>query len=336
MTTFGDQLYQHGGSPVGLPYSYLKGPNGQVLFVAPARSTGTHNNNASDTNPGTLARPLLTIAAAYAKCTGGLGEIIYILGYTNTAADVTDDWSVGVTWAKNSVHLIGLVAPTVVSQRVRINQLSTVTGISPLLLVSGNNNVFANFQIFQGVADATSLINVKVTGQRNVFDNVHIAGIGHATMVTAGARSLVLTGAAENVFKNCTIGVDTIIADNTVTDLELLSGALRNLFEDCLFDREISNAGFASVTVTGATGIDRWIRFRRCTFLTLSVNDAVSQTSVFSLPALTQGYILLEDCSALTPGASGTGDWDSNNRGHLYNDRVAPAAAAVGGIFTKQ
>jgi hypothetical protein len=327
-----------GGVPVGgVPYSWLKGPKGRVLFVAPFRTAAAASNgstNASDDNPGTLAYPLKTIARAYAMCTGGLGEIIYVLGYSNTAANITDDWSAGVTWSKNAVHLIGLAPQHYFSHRARIGQLSTATAVSPLLNVTGNNCVFANFEIFQGVADATSLVNVQVTGQRNVFDNVHIAGIGDATMVAAGAASLKIDGGAENYFKNCTIGLDTITRDQNCRELWLDTAATRNVFEDCLFDAFVSNAGYCFVKVNDSTGIDRALIFKNCLFTAKSANKAITLTSVFDIPAISQGAIILQNSKVFSDG--GATDWDSNNRGIIWNDSVAAAASAGGGILTNQ
>lgn len=338
MTTFGDMVYQFGGAPVGLPYSHLIGPRGKAIFCSPYRTASTTNASlwASDSNSGLkLTEPVKTLATAYALADGGKGEVIYLLSYGNSAADITDDLSATFTWAKNAVHLVGLAAPTSVSQRARLNQLSTATGVSPLLNVTGNNNVFANFQIFQGVADATSLVNVQVTGSRNVFENVHIAGVGHATMSAAGSADLKLNGGSENVFRNCVIGVDTAVRDADATNLWCDGDATRNLFEDCLFQGFISAAGYASVTIEDAQGIDRWLRFKRCIFLTESTNDATQQTTVFNMKAaISQGYIILEDSFAGTAG--GAAEWDSNNRGRIYNNAVASAASAAGGVFTRQ
>lgn len=335
-TSFQDGIEGYGGASPGLPYGYLIGPKGKALFVAPYRSsTGSNSNtNASDANPGTLAAPLKTISAAYAKCTGGLGEVIYMLGYENGAAEVTDDWSATFTWSKSSTHLIGLVPPMIVSHRTRINQLSTATGVSPLLNVTGHNNVFSNFQIFQGVADATSLINVQVTGQHNVFDNVHMAGIGNATMSAAGAACLNLEGGSENVFKNCTIGLDTVDWDADARCLTMDGGASRMYFENCHFSAYITAATFCHVEVVDSTGIDRWVRFKNCLFTAKSTNKAVAQTSVFSIPAISQGAIILQDSFAFSDG--GAVDWDSNNRAIIWNNSVAAAASAAGGILTNQ
>lgn len=333
-TNFPDGI-SAGGADLGMPFSFLQGPRGRSLFVAPYRTASSTANSVaspSDSNPGTLQAPLKTIAAAYAKCTGNLGEIIYVMGFSNTAADITDDWSAGLTWSKSFVHLIGLTPPMMFSHRARIGQLSTATAVSPLLDVTGHGNVFANFQIFQGVDDATSLINVRVTGQRNYFQNVHIAGIGHATMSASGASCLSISG-SENVFRNCTIGLDTVDWDADAACLRFASSASRNSFEDCLFDAYITSTSFTHVVV-GSNGVDRGTYFKNCLFMAKSTNKAVAQASVFSIPAISQGAIILQNSKAFSDG--GAVDWDSNNRAIIWNDSVAAAASAGGGILTNQ
>jgi len=332
MTTVSDGLYQFGGVPVGgMPYSWLKGTKGKVLFVAPYRTTNLHA--ASDGNPGTFVQPLKTITAAYDLCTTGLGSIIYVMGASNTTADTTDDLSATLTWSKDGVHLIGLGTPNGVSQRVRINQLSTATAVSPLINITGNTNVFANVQIFQGVADAASLINVQVTGQRNLFDNVHFAGVGHATMSAAGCASLKLNGAAENLFKNCVIGVDTATMDADGTNLICDGAATRNKFEDCLFQAFISATGAGHVNLVDATAIDRWLWFKNCMFISESTNKTVDMAEVFQIPASpTQGKVILENCFAMDDG--GAPVWTAGTEGIVWANMPAPTASAAGGLMT--
>jgi len=98
--------------------------------------------------------------------------------------------SAALTWSNSYTHLIGICAPTRTAQRARIFQLSTLTGASPLITISGSGCIFSNLYVFQGVNDATSLINVSVTGGRNYFENVHFAGGGHAAQAIDGGAAL--------------------------------------------------------------------------------------------------------------------------------------------------
>src|SRR6185437_16582327 len=104
-------------------------------------------------------------------------------------------------------------------------------------------------------------------------------------------------------------------------------------FERCLFDAFISNAGFPHVKI-GTNGIDRGLYFNNCLFTAKSANKAITQTSTFSIPAISQGAIVLQNSGAFSDG--GAVDWDSNNRGIIWNNTAAAAASAAGGIYTSQ
>jgi len=298
---------------------------GNYWFVKPI--TGLDGN--SGTNP---QAALKTLSRAKELATANNNDVIFLISESNTAANTTDYQSATLTWDKDLTHLIGIGAPSQFSQRARIAQLSTATGLTNLVNITANACYFANFSIFQGVADATSLVAAQVTGQRNVFQNVTIAGIGNATQVTAGASSLKIAAGAENYFANCTIGQDTISVDQNCTILSCTTAATRNTFENCLFDAYLSNAGFASVTI-GTNGIDRTLSFKNCQFWAKSTNKAVTQTSVFSIPAISQGAIVLDNSTFFTDGGTG-GVWDSNARGIIWNNTPAAAASGAGGEMT--
>lgn len=299
---------------------------GKAIFVKPYSG----NNSLDGLSPDTAVK---TLAKALSLATANQNDTIYLFAESNTASATTDYQAATLTWNKDLVHLVGVGSPTNFSQRARIAQLSTATGVSPLVNVTANGCIFSNFSIFQGVDNATSLVALQVTGSRNVFNNVHIGGIGHATQVAAGAASLKIAGGSENRFIGCTIGLDTISRDQNCTELWFTSSASRNVFEDCLINSYISNAGFASITV-GSNGIDRINQFKDCLIFTKSTNKAVAQTSVCSIPAISQGAIVLQNTYAGTDG--GAADWDSNNRGIIWNNSVAAAASAGGGVLTNQ
>lgn len=103
-----------------------------------------------------------------------------------------------------------------------------------MVTISGSGCIFKNISIFHGVDQAAALTATSVTGSRNYFENVRIAGIGNDTQDAANACSLKLDGASENTFVNCVIGLDTIAA-GTAANSEILvdGGASRNLFKDC-------------------------------------------------------------------------------------------------------
>lgn len=286
----------------------------QVYLVDPV--------NGNDSNSGMrLNQPLATIEAAYAKCTTGQHDVVLLVSGTSGV-----NLSAALTWSKSYTHLIGWCAQTRVGQRARIFQLSTLTGASPLITISGQGCIFRDLYIFQGVADATSLINVSVTGGRNYFENVHFAGGGHATQAIDGGASLKLDGAEENTFVNCTIGVDTIDAATGMVGILFDGEAHRNTFENCTVRIRAGNAGAAFVEIADNTGIDRDTLFRNCVFLN---NSATSLTSGFVIPAGMGAprKLLLKDCMIL-----GTSKLDANDRGVLYGNMNAVTGADASGV----
>lgn len=293
-----------------------RGPNSQVYLVDPA--------NGSDSNSGTSVNaPLASIEAAYAKCTANQHDVVlYISGSSG------NNLAAAMTWSKSYTHLLGWCAPTHAAQRARIFQTATLTGASPLITISAQGCIFRDLYIFQGVDDATSLINVSVTGGRNYFENVHFAGAGHATQAIDGGHSLKLDGAEENTFRNCTFGVDTVDAVDGVTAILMDGEAHRNLFENCIFRLRCAagDTGPAFVEVADATGIDRDTLFKNCTFLN---NSATAMASAFAIPAGMGAprTLLLQNCMFL-----GVTKLDANDRGVLKGNMGAVTGADLSGV----
>jgi hypothetical protein len=293
----------------GVPFS----KNAKYYFVDVA--------NGSDGNSGfSPSEALASLEAAYAKTVANQHDTIFYI-----ASSSGNNLAAAVTWSKNYTHLIGVAAPTRVAQRARIFQTSTLTGASPLLTISATGCIFKNFYIFQGVADATSLINVSVTGGRNYFENVHFAGGGHATQAINGGASLHLNGAEENTFVNCTIGVDTIDAATGMMGILFDGEAHRNIFENCTVRMRAGNGGAGFVEIVDATGIDRDNTFIDCLFLN---NSGTDMTSGFVIPAGMGAprKLLLKDCMIL-----GTAKLDANDRGVLFGNMNAVTGADTSG-----
>jgi len=300
---------------VELALSGIPRGKGSKIFVVDAA-------NGSDSNSGLKWElPLATIAAAYAKCVANRNDVVLVVGGASG-----NTLSAALTWAKSYTHLIGLCAPTRMAQRARIFQLSTLTGASPLITISASGCIFKDLYIFQGVDDATSLINVSVTGGRNYFENVHFAGGGHASQAIDGGASLKLDGAEENTFVRCTIGVDTVDAGTGMAGILFDGEAHRNTFDNCVIRMRAGNAGAIFAEVADATGIDRDTLFIGCTFLN---NSATSLTSGFAIPAGMGAprKLLLKDCMLL-----GCTKLDANDRGVLYGNMNAVTAADLAGV----
>lgn len=307
--------FPNGVSSFGMPV--LPGgipPGGDVYFLDSA-----NGNDGFDGK--TPSQAFKTLAVAFAAMTANQNDVLYYIanGSSITLSAVLD-------WNKNYTHFIGLCAPTHAAQRARIFQLSTLTGASPLLTISATGCIFSNFYIFQGVNDATSLINVSVTGGRNYFHNVHFAGGGHATQAVDGGASLKLDAAEENLFDGCTIGVDTIDAATGMVALLMDGEAHRNLFRNCVFRMRAGNSGAAFVEVVDTTGIDRDTTFDNCMFINNSSSNDMA--SAFVIPAMGEPrLILLKDCIF-----HNVTTLDTSDRGVLFGNMDVVTGADLSGV----
>lgn len=245
---------------------------GNVWFVAPR--TGSDTNNSGTTPDSAFA----TLRQALSMATANQNDIVYLLGQGNTASNTTDYLSANLDWNKNGVHLIGVNAGPMLGQRSRVSCLSTATSFANLFTVSANGCLIKNVEFYQGTGSTNPTAAstcLTVTGQRNVFQNCQISGIGDANLDDTGSNSLTLSG-SENLFQHCYIGLDTIIRATAVSEVFITGGA-RNIFEDCMFASYTSGSTFKAVTFS--TPCDRFIRFVNCTFYTAeSITSAVAPT----------------------------------------------------------
>lgn len=277
--------------------------------------------NGSDSNPGTsFEAPLKTVAAAYALCTTLKNDVVLLVG--NGTSNVA---TAAITWSKSYTHLIGLCSPIPDEQRARIKP-SAALATTPFVTFSGDGCIIKNISFWHETSDAAGLVNVLVSGGRNYFENCQFAGAVGANNAT-GARSLKVGGAAGsasgNVFKNCTIGNDTIQIVAGVFDLEFVTGTAHTLFEDCLFVHSAAATTNAHVSIAAAAGVGRRNMFKRCLFIN---ETAVAQADVITVGAALNrsDYILMIDCWMY-----GVAKWDANNRGVVTNITIAANTTGV-------
>lgn len=270
-----------------------------------------------------------TLAQAYALCDSGKNDAVVIVGDGTTTA--TQRVSAAFTWSKNATHLIGVCSPVLLSQRARIAPLSGATAYTPFFTVSGSGCVFQNIQWFHGFATGTtSQINLIVTGSRNYFGNCHIAGMGdNESAQSAGSRSLKIGsgGSGENVFENCTIGIDTITRTQANASLELAGATARNVFRNCLFPFMGSAAGVLGILGTGNGCVDRFTLFDNCLFLNAIASTSTTMTVLGSFTTASPGGLLMFKQCIL----NGIGEYgDTNGLANSYIDGFTGAAATSG------
>lgn len=291
---------------VPIPPNIPFGIESKVWFCAPHR-TGSENG-ASDGNAGTTPRRAVkTLSKALSLAREDKNDVIFMIASGNSAAETTDDQTESLAWNKDLVHLVGVNAGNMFSQRSRIG--TQTTALSPLVNVTANGCHIANVQAFHGVTgDNTGLIAWQDSGERNVYYNTHFAGGGISTTADdAGMRSLKLAGGGERRFINCVIGLDTVDRSTTANAELEFAGSVRDVFDDCVLTTYGSGA-HAMVIVT-ATGLDRYALMRNCAFINPIQSGTTALNEVFSCTAGTSpnGAIILKD-----PLAYGCGPWEAD------------------------
>ncbi len=290
MTTFGDGVYQYGGIPVGGGMLPAMAPGAKAFFVH--GSLGLAGN--SGLKP---SEPLKTLTQAYALCTSGAGDVVYIMNDGSTSATVRD---VALTWAKNNCHIIGLGAPAI-NQRVRISPPTTDTDVdayTPYLTLSASGCIVHNVSWFQGNSETSKAsVGIKVSGSRNYLSNLSVITGAHANQGDQICYNVQVTG-SENVFDKCYIGQDTAARSN-VASANVRFGAdgaeesTRNVFRDCIFPMFADGAAPIFVQAKTAFDTSRWNLMERCNFIntgTSTLTAGVSWTD-------TTGKLFLKDCA---------------------------------------
>lgn len=233
-----------------------------------------------------------------------------------------------LTWDKNYTHVVGMGAPSHMAQRTRFFDDAAATVFGPLIDVTAQGCSFQNMYIFQGGTTTAAIIDVRVTGNRNFFNNIHFAGPGHATpAANSGSCALALAGAAECRFLDCTIGIDTIKRSSGAAGVLLVTGDVkRNLFEHCRFISWAETVGVGMVKF-GTGTFDRFLEFDNCLFYNFWTNHVDKLTQCFEMSAgmTTNDVILRGNCLIV-----GIDEWDSGDRGNLWIGGGTPAAATGG------
>jgi hypothetical protein len=284
MTIFPDQLFGNRGT---------QGQQGKAIYVKP------YLGGADGQRGDAPVRSVKTLVQAQSLAKADQNDRVIMMAQGNTASHTTDYQSTTLTWAKDGVHLIGSNAGAMIGQRSRIAVKSTAVGasVAPLMSVTANNCLFENLEIFAGAPASgysAALGCLSVSGQRNVFRNCQISGIGDDLVDVAGNYSLSLTG-PENLFEDCYIGLDTISRDTATYEILMAAGAKRNLFRRCIIaSYTTTQAAFTHVT---ASGLDRWTMFEDCAFLNMptGISSGLTLNQSFSISG-TGGNIALRRC----------------------------------------
>ena len=271
------------------------GMTGIVYYLDPALGDD-HNNGLLPTSA------VATLAEGYARLRSGYNDVLVLIGNgtsTGTARIAT------FTWAKNAAHLIGVCAPSQISQRARIANATTagLTMTANFFTVSGNGCLFQNLSWFHGAgAGQTGIasdICLTVSGTRNAFINCHMAGMGDSTSATSSGSRNILVTAGENYFGHCFIGIDTVQRTNANASVEIKSGANRTIFEDCIFPFWSTDGLQYGLLVAAASGMDRMVMFKGCNAYAANSGGATAIAAFLHLAANAGGIVCFDNTSGL-------------------------------------
>lgn len=294
---------------------------GNIIYCNPS-ATGKGQQD------GSAQKPYTDLAAAYNVTRNGMNDVVLLVG--NGASSGSARITSTFTWSNDSTHLFGICSPSLYSQRARIANTAAGAAFANFFVISGNGCVFQNIQWFQGFATGTTAqICVNVTGNRNVFKNCQIAGMGDAASAQdAGSRSLKIgaAGSGENLFEDCVIGLDTVARTVANASLELAGGTPRNAFRRCQFPFFTSNAGVLGILGTGAACVDRGNAFQNCLFINDIKSTSTQMTVLVSFTSASPGGALVFDATCGMMGITKVGD--TNGLANSYILGAAPSAAA--------
>jgi hypothetical protein len=198
---------------------------------------------------------------------------------------------------------------------------SITSTVVNLITVTGANNTFQNVMFWNGGSSATEIGGIKVTGNRNAFVACHI--VGGAGAASANQYCLLLEGAEETTFIDCTIGTDTVDRGNNAdTEVILKDGTTRSRFIRCEFLSWVTAGTAHGAIRSNGTNGGRVTVFQDCVF-----NSLFSTTTPAAVHLVTGNAspVAMKSCAAFNFTAWGTS---------AYVDNAATAASAGGGIAT--
>jgi hypothetical protein len=283
---------------------------GNAIYCNPG-ATGTSTQDGSEDNPYT------SLVQAYSATRSGKNDIVFLVGDGSTGASARPTST--LTLANNAAHIFGVGAPSN-NTRARIATLSGNTAFASFVLVTGTGSLFANFSLFNDNAIANQ-ITWTDAGGRNGYQGVNFGGMADATSAAdAGSRILKLgatSGASgENLFLNCTFGLDTIARSAANATIEITTGSKRNVFRDCYFPSRCTAATPIHIKSSGTNPLETYQLFVNPVFWNQQANGSgTTMTGVATLAASGNGNVVL-----VNPARFNITDWgtDATSLAQVY------------------
>jgi hypothetical protein len=264
-----------------------------------------------------LGSIFVDLPTAYASLNADANEALVTMpgSYTLTQA---------FEWGKDYTHFLGNVTPISLGQRARFG--STVAALSPLITFSADGSVMKNVMWSQDGSNATTCaINMLMTGDRNHLKGVTLRNLGAAAVAGTATRNLKITSAnGENLYEECTIGVDSV--DYTTGTVVTIEYAGSNTARDHYYRCNILSGGGASglFVLVGASAITSFTKFEDCTFYNNDLGVGDPMTQGFDLTAGGNGHILFAGKTRVY----GCATLETTNSGNLLGENAIAAATS--------
>jgi hypothetical protein len=303
----------------------LVGTTGNVYYCDPVNGLDTNDGQTPAVAPGGHG-PVQSLGAGYNLLRSGFNDVLVLM--SNGTSTGSARLAAGFTWSKNAAHLIGVCAPSAVSQRARIAPFTAATqaAFANFFTVSGNGCLFSNISWFHGfTVGIAAEICMTISGSRNAFVNCDFEGMGDAVgAASSTSRNILFTGGQENYFGHCNIGLDTVQRTTANASVEFQTGSTRNLFENCTFIVDSGDGDQFIFYAAAAGAMDRWSLFRNCAFINAIQSGATAIVSLASLPATVGGMLVLQDCIAV--GFTNLGNANAVGQMYVYGPAASSSA----------
>ena len=319
-------LSRYGIEAQNLPFT-----PGKVFFVFNSDDTAYQDFRAvHDGDQGGEERVFTSINDAYDAAVSNRNDIIVLNCHGGHAVNTA-----GLVITKNRVHFMGLdiQGGRHYGSTARITGAATVTEVG-IVHNTGVGNTFRNLKFDSGSTVEASIYAVAEGGEYSLYENCEF--YKSTDLDVTGSAELLLNGDSAK-FKDCTFGSlvnaisGAIIRPCVTLTSGLISGkACRDsMFENCLFWRNAGNVANRFVYSGGAASPERMLLFKDCVFLAARLSTATPAEVIGGAASLTDGQILLANCSAfnVTKWSTLTGVLGSMPTADVSMDTVGVQAA---------
>jgi len=232
MTTFGDQVRQYGGVPVGINRLAEIFNKDNIWFVDSDNGATAHGGQKPDD---AFALPSEAVSAASKE------GIIYIRPRTSiTSSDVYYSDNITCTIAKPHLQFIGCGAGTVPGYRGSA-QIRPLTTTSPIFDIQGSGVTIENLHLNNSGATASTAI--PINSQRLGHSGAVCLQVRQCRIidnVTDQAGAIVLKSAQyniieDNIFLDCVVGIQAEATSGSPQSYTIR----RNIFEGLVLTRDV-------------------------------------------------------------------------------------------------